>query len=271
MKHRSRRRTSRRPCRPGYRLRWRPCPPLPPLRRPGSRLRHLRPLQRRLPSPTSTPSPTPTLTPTLTPTPTVTPTHTPTPTFTPAPTPTSTPIPTPTQVASLSIADVVENTRDGVVRVVGPAGAGSGFVVDADGYILTNDHVIAGPGQLTVFFDHGARLTPQVIASDPARDIALLKVESSPPAQGPAPRDRGEGGRRGRGDRLSPRPGGRDERHPGHSLRLPVLRGRGLCPDRRRHQQRQQRRTALEPQGRGRRNEQPRAPRCRGDRVRNQV
>ena len=76
---------------------------------------------------------------------------------------------------------MVEGTRDGVVRIVGPAGAGSGFVVDADGYILTNDHVIAGPGQLTVFFDQGARLTPQVIASDPARDIALLKVESSRP------------------------------------------------------------------------------------------
>ena len=131
------------------------------------------------PSPTATPSPTPTLTPAPTSTPTATPTLTPSPTHTPAPTPTSTPIPTPTQAASLSIADVVESTRDGVVRIVGPSGAGSGFVVDAEGYILTNDHVIAGPGQLTVFFDQGARMTPQVIASDPARDIALLKVESS--------------------------------------------------------------------------------------------
>ena len=73
----------------------------------------------------------------------------------------------------------MESTRDGVVRILGPSGAGSGFVVDADGYILTNEHVIAGPGQLTVFFDHGSRLTPEVIASDPARDIALLKVVSS--------------------------------------------------------------------------------------------
>ncbi len=128
-----------------------------------------------IPSPTSTPEPTPT----LTPVPTPTPTSTPAPTSTPTPAPTSTPIPTPTQVPSLSLADVVESTRDGVVRILGPSGAGSGFVVDADGYILTNDHVIAGPGQLTVFFDSGARLTPQVIASDPARDIALLKVESS--------------------------------------------------------------------------------------------
>ena len=131
------------------------------------------------PSPTPTPTITPSPTPTHTPAPTLTPTPTPTPTHTPTPVPTSTPIPTPTQVASLSIADVVESARDCVVRVVGPSGAGSGFVVHADGYILTNDHVIAGPGQLTVFFDHGARLIPQVIASDPARDIALLKVESS--------------------------------------------------------------------------------------------
>ena len=130
-------------------------------------------------TPTNTPSPTATLTPVPTSTPSATPTRAPSPTHTPTPMPTSTPIPTPTQVASLSIADVVESARDGVVRIVGPSGAGSGFVVDSDGYILTNEHVIAGRGQLTVFFDHGARLTPQVIASDPARDIALLKVESS--------------------------------------------------------------------------------------------
>ena len=130
-----------------------------------------------VPTPTATSTPEPT--PTLTPVPTPTPTSTPEPTSTPTPAPTSTPMPTPTESASQSIADVVESTRAGVVRVAGTSGAGSGFVVDPDGYILTNEHLLDGTGRLTVVFDHGARLTPKVVATDAARDIALLKVESS--------------------------------------------------------------------------------------------
>ena len=64
------------------------------------------------------------------------------------------------------------------MRIAGPAGSGSGFVVDSAGYILTNQHVIEGSGRLSVVFDDGTRLTPQVVASDAARDIALLKVET---------------------------------------------------------------------------------------------
>ena len=131
------------------------------------------------PPPTPTPANTPEPTPTRTPVPTPTPTATPAPTSTPTPTPTSTPVPTPTQDPSLSVADVVESTRAGVVRVAGSSGAGSGFVVDPEGYILTNEHLLDGTGRLTVVFDNGVRLTPQVVATDAARDIALLKVESA--------------------------------------------------------------------------------------------
>ena len=66
-----------------------------------------------------------------------------------------------------------------MVRVAGSSGAGSGFVVDPEGYILTNEHLLDGTGLVTVVFDHGARLTPQIIATDAARDLALLKVDSS--------------------------------------------------------------------------------------------
>ena len=147
------------------------------------------------PVPTNTPTPTPTSTPTSSPTnaPTPVPTNTPTsaptnaptpvPTNTPTSAPTNTPIPVPTNTPTTdraqSIADVVERTRAGVVRIAGPAGSGSGFVVDSAGYILTNQHVIEGSGRLTVIFDDGTRLTPQVVASDAARDIALLKVETT--------------------------------------------------------------------------------------------
>ena len=107
----------------------------------------------------------------------------PTPTNTPVPTPTSSPKPapivTPMPGAAQSIADVVDRTRAGVVRIEGTSGSGSGFVVDSAGYILTNQHVIDSAGRLTVVFDDGTRLTPNVVASDAARDIALLKVVSS--------------------------------------------------------------------------------------------
>ncbi len=141
------------------------------------------PTPTRTSTPTRTPIPTPTPTNTPPPTPTFTPVPTPIPTHTPAPTPTSTPTstpsPAPVRGTVQSIADIVERTRAGVVRIAGTSGAGSGFVVDPAGYILTNEHVLGRPGRLSVVFDHGARLTPQVVASDAARDIALLKVAST--------------------------------------------------------------------------------------------
>ena len=69
--------------------------------------------------------------------------------------------------------------RPGVVLILGDAASGSGFVVDPAGYILTNEHVIAGQSELAVVLDDGTRLTPRVVGADAARDIALLKVETS--------------------------------------------------------------------------------------------
>ena len=68
-----------------------------------------------------------------------------------------------------------------MVRIQGRAGAGSGFVIDPAGHILTNEHVIADEEYLTVIFDDGATTTPLVIGTDPKRDIALLKVETGSP------------------------------------------------------------------------------------------
>ena len=65
------------------------------------------------------------------------------------------------------------------MRVEGTTGGGSGFVVDTAGYILTNEHVIAGQTRLTAVFDDGTRLTARVIGADAERDIALLKVDAS--------------------------------------------------------------------------------------------
>jgi serine protease Do len=57
---------------------------------------------------------------------------------------------------------------------------GSGFLVDSDGHVLTNDHVIAGAAALRVAFDGEEEVPAQLVGRDPKLDIALLKIEPSP-------------------------------------------------------------------------------------------
>ena len=60
-------------------------------------------------------------------------------------------------------------------------GIGSGFVVDANGYIVTSNHVIAGADTVTVILDDGTRLDAEIVGGDKRTDLALLKVESGEP------------------------------------------------------------------------------------------
>ncbi len=53
---------------------------------------------------------------------------------------------------------------------------GTGFVVDADGYILTNDHVVAHAEQLWITTDDHKVYPAMVIGSDPRADLAILKI-----------------------------------------------------------------------------------------------
>lgn len=56
---------------------------------------------------------------------------------------------------------------------------GSGFIISADGYIITNHHVIADADEIIVRQDNRSELEAEVIGSDPRSDIALLKVKAS--------------------------------------------------------------------------------------------
>ncbi len=58
-------------------------------------------------------------------------------------------------------------------------GLGSGVIVSADGYILTNYHVIDGAEQISVDLSDRRSFTAKVIGSDAPSDLALLKVEAS--------------------------------------------------------------------------------------------
>lgn len=55
---------------------------------------------------------------------------------------------------------------------------GSGFVVDPDGYILTNNHVVTGADTIKVQFADGKTYFAQMVGSDPKTDIALIKIKS---------------------------------------------------------------------------------------------
>ncbi|HMV82808.1 MAG TPA: DegQ family serine endoprotease [Blastocatellia bacterium] len=56
-------------------------------------------------------------------------------------------------------------------------GLGSGVIVNSDGYILTNNHVIDGANDIKIAFHDGREVKARVIGADPKTDIALLKVE----------------------------------------------------------------------------------------------
>ncbi len=57
--------------------------------------------------------------------------------------------------------------------------AGSGFVISADGYIVTNNHVVDKANKVTVTFENGDEMSATVIGTDPKTDLAVVKVDGA--------------------------------------------------------------------------------------------
>ena len=57
------------------------------------------------------------------------------------------------------------------------AGLGSGVIVSAEGYILTNNHVVEGADEIEVILNDSRRAKAKVIGTDPDSDLAILKIE----------------------------------------------------------------------------------------------
>jgi len=91
-----------------------------------------------------------------------------------------------------SIADVVAAVKPSVVaidtqvtfnvfrRSFTEGGAGSGWIIDEDGIIVTNSHVVAGAESISVTLDDGRtfRVDPNTVATDPLIDLAVLRINA---------------------------------------------------------------------------------------------
>ncbi|HLC16423.1 MAG TPA: trypsin-like peptidase domain-containing protein [Thermodesulfovibrionia bacterium] len=67
--------------------------------------------------------------------------------------------------------------RDFFMGIVPREGSGSGFIVDTNGHIVTNNHVIKDARQIEVTLSSGKKLPGRLIGTDPGNDLAIVKIE----------------------------------------------------------------------------------------------
>jgi putative serine protease PepD len=79
---------------------------------------------------------------------------------------------------NLSVQSIYQLANKGVVEVTAGQGQGSGFVYDADGHIITNEHVVDGANSVSVRFWNGKTFTASVVGTDASTDLAVLKVDA---------------------------------------------------------------------------------------------
>ena len=102
------------------------------------------------------------------------------------------PAPAPARSAT-DVSALYERVRDGVIsvgasRAGGTGGAtGSGFVLDREGYILTNEHVVEDADSVKVRFGEGGPANARIVGADPSSDLALLKVDGGDDRLRPLP------------------------------------------------------------------------------------
>jgi S1-C subfamily serine protease len=102
---------------------------------------------------------------------------------------TATPPPVAVAMALPSIADIVEQVRPAVVSIVAEIvgqdffgrpssqfGSGTGVIVDPQGLVLTNNHVIEGATTITVTMDDGSQVEAEVVGADRLSDLAVLRI-----------------------------------------------------------------------------------------------
>jgi S1-C subfamily serine protease len=96
--------------------------------------------------------------------------------------------------APADISELYKRVSPGVVFIqAGQTGTGSGFVIDKEGHIVTNDHVVEGSSQFQVVIGGDPQPIPaRLMGQDPSSDLAVLKVDPSAVKGGLKPLELGD-------------------------------------------------------------------------------
>ncbi|MCA9881252.1 MAG: trypsin-like peptidase domain-containing protein, partial [Thermomicrobiales bacterium] len=111
----------------------------------------------------------------------------------PAPPPPLAAVPEPSDLPELTPVQVVEQVGPAVVTVINeqpngdgtanvPSGSGSGFILDDEGHIVTNQHVVDGGVEFVVVLADGREEPATLIGADANSDVAVLKIDTKVPA-----------------------------------------------------------------------------------------
>ena len=75
-----------------------------------------------------------------------------------------------------SLADVIESIQDSVVQIITGGSSGSGFIIRADGLVVTNEHVVGNARTVRVWLTNGRSYEGEVLERDATSDLALVKI-----------------------------------------------------------------------------------------------
>lgn len=103
----------------------------------------------------------------------------------------------PVSDSTSAVSEVVEQTMPSIVQVrvdgvdtpfgPGPQGSGSGFVIDDEGHVATNEHVVDGAERVTVILADETEIAARVVGVDRSTDVAVLELEETPDDLQPLP------------------------------------------------------------------------------------
>jgi serine protease Do len=77
-----------------------------------------------------------------------------------------------------SFVDVAEKVRPSVVVIETNTAEGSGWIIDSDGIIVTNNHVVEGAESVFVTLDDGRTFPADLVSADPLTDIAIIRINA---------------------------------------------------------------------------------------------
>ena len=83
------------------------------------------------------------------------------------------------QEGGLSLQEIYDRNIPSVVSVLCDSGTGSGVVLSADGYIVTNCHVVEGATKISILLSDERQIAAELVGADAVSDLAVLRIEAT--------------------------------------------------------------------------------------------